>query len=209
MQRVFQIAVTGGIAGGKSAAAAYFAACGIPVFDADQAAHALYSEVEWCERLAGEWGSGILDETGKLNRQALARIVFADDAELEKLNRLVHPELRKRMRDWSARCAASGERLAVLEIPLLFESGWSSDFDATLAVWTPDAVARVRSGARNWPEGEWEARSARQWSATRKLEMADYGIVNSGSMAFLTAQCDYLLAIWRCRAAETAAREKV
>ena len=80
-----------------------------------------------------------------------------------------------------------------LEVPLLFELGWECEFPATLAVWAPAALRRARLRSRGYEAAEVAARDRRQWSPERKLELADYAVINTGSPEFLKSQCKLLI----------------
>ncbi len=195
VQHTGKIAVTGGIGCGKSSVVAFFAAHGIPVVSADGICHQLYQEPAWSQRIAREWGAEVMEPDGGINRKRLGDMVFRNPEQLEKLNRIVQPEIRSRVVRW----LETNHPLAVVEVPLLFESGWEGDFDAVIAVWSPLAVCRERVRERGWTPEELELRSHRQWTPERKLELADFGIINYGSREMLTRQCERIFASLRGR----------
>jgi len=137
------VGLTGSIAMGKSTAAAALRGMGIPVHDADGAVH----------RLLGEGGAavGAIEQAfpgtvadGAVDRKALGRQVFHDAAALRRLENILHPMVRADSRRFLRRCAARRERLAVLDIPLLFETGRNRDCDVTIVVSAPAFLQKQR-----------------------------------------------------------------
>ena len=93
--------------------------------------------------------------------------------------------------------AAADAEITVTEVPLLFECGWQGDFDCTTAVWSDRKTALERIPCRNWDEAEYLRRAAAQLPAEKKLEMADFGLVNNGTAESLMRQCADLMAFWK------------
>lgn len=142
---MFLLGLTGSIGMGKSTTAELFAAAGIPVHEADHAVHRLY---------AGEGAAavesafpGVLAD-GKVNREELSKRVLGNPEALARLEAIVHPMVRQMSREFLARAKASGARVAVLDIPLLFETGGESRVDAVVVVSAPADVQRARVLAR-------------------------------------------------------------
>ena len=104
-----------------------------------------------------------------------------------------HPELERQMTAAIAAARRRPEIVTVWEVPLLFELGWESVFDAVAVVWTEPALRRLRLQARGLTDEEILRREARQWPAERKLEQADYALINNGSAIYLQMQCMELL----------------
>lgn len=171
------IGLTGGIGSGKSTVARVFETLGVPVFDADREALALYDEdqsllVEVMQR----FGASVLDVNGRLNRQALASIVFKDAEALQQLNAMVHPRVAKKFDAWKKVQRASA---VVREAAILFESGSAADCDFVVVVTAPEDLRVDRVQKRNgWNEAEVRARMNRQWSEQQLIERADAVIVN-------------------------------
>jgi dephospho-CoA kinase len=177
-----RIGLTGGIASGKSTVGRLLAARGLPVLDADGYAR---------EALApGSPGAqAVLARYGTLDRAALGRIVFADAAERQWLEQLVHPLVR-------ARFAAELERLAaapvvVLMIPLLFEAGLEELCSEVWLVDCDEAQQLARLMARNGlSAAEARARIAAQWPLARKRTLADVVLDNRGGPQQLEGQLE-------------------
>jgi dephospho-CoA kinase len=132
--------------------------------------------------VVARFGPGILDTAGSLDRSALARIIFADDAARADLEAIVHPEVYRRIREWSANL--TGVPAAIADIPLLFETGHNPDFDKVIVcACEPDEQVR-RLMARNGLSAEdARARLAAQWPIEEKVARADYVIRTDGTHA--------------------------
>jgi dephospho-CoA kinase len=167
------VAITGGIAAGKSEALAAFARRGAAVRSSDEVVHDLLAHDEDVRAAIRErWGD---DAVG--DRTRIGEIVFADPVELEWLERLLHPKTRQAIDTW---VGAVDAPLAVLEIPLLYETGGESRFDAVVALTAPPEQRRERRGL--FPE-----REARLIPDEEKLRRADFSYVNDGSLEALDA----------------------
>jgi dephospho-CoA kinase len=185
MRRPLAVAVTGGIAAGKSEALAAFARRGAAVASSDEVVHRLYREDADLQAALRERWDGAVFADGEVDRAAVGRIVFADRGELEWLERELHPRVRRAVDAWieGLRAEADPPALAVVEIPLLYETGGESRFDAVVAVTAP---AAVREGRR----GPVDEREARLLPDEEKLRRADFGFVNDGTLAELDAFVD-------------------
>jgi dephospho-CoA kinase len=175
------IGLTGGIGSGKTTVAAIFQSLGIPVFNADSEALALYSEDASLLREVTEmFGKEVLNADGTLNRMQLASIVFGDEVALNKLNTLVHPRVADRFIQWKNQQRSS---IVLRESAILFESGSYSDCDAVIVVSAPEKLRVERVMKRSaLTKEEVEARMARQWPQSKVLEQADRIIVNDDRM---------------------------
>ena len=170
------IGVTGGIGSGKSTVCRVFASLGIPVYSADDMAKELmHSSPELVCGIKNEFG-GEIYSSGKLNRQALAAIVFNDPEKLTKLNELVHPAVAQDFEQW---CSAQKSHIVLKEAAILFETGGNHLLDETVLVKAPkhERIKRVcaRDGAS---EQEVENRMKNQWDDDKKEELADHVIQN-------------------------------
>jgi dephospho-CoA kinase len=182
------LAVTGGIACGKSLVGACLAEAGVPVCEADAVARAVVRRGERAHAAVVEaFGRGILAPDGEIDRAALAREVFADPAKRERLNALTHPEVMRRLRAW---VGEQQERSAIAAaiIPLLFEIGDERNWSVTLCVAAPRADQIERLLARGLTREEAETRIAAQMPLSQKMERADCVIFNCGSRAWLREQ---------------------
>ena len=164
-----RVAITGGIGAGKSEALKAFARHGAAVISSDDIVHDLIAYDE-------EVRAALLDRFGTTDRGEIARVVFADRAELDWLESLLHPRVRERSERWSAEQDAP---LAVAEIPLLYETGGEAHFDAVVVITAPREVRESRTRV------PLAARSGRLIPEEDKVRRADYAYVNDGSPAEL------------------------
>ncbi len=119
------IGIVGGIGSGKSTIAAEFAKLGCKVIDADRIAHELLEEPPVREKVVGLFGQAVLDSSGKIDREKLAEVVFADDHMLASLNRIIHPLVLQRTQVLIEQCKSKNQvKAIVLDMPLLVEVGW-------------------------------------------------------------------------------------
>lgn len=182
------IAVTGGIACGKSTAARFMAEDGVPVCDADELAHAALEPGTPVYRgVVGHFGSAILDPQGRIDRASLGRRVFADDGERATLNRLVHPYVIAGYRRWVRGMRPAG-RTVVVVLPLLYEAGLVEEWSAVVCVSALRRTQLHRLQRRGHDEAEARRRIAAQMPLREKEARADYVIVNEGTMDVLRRQ---------------------
>jgi dephospho-CoA kinase len=194
-----QVGLTGGIGSGKSAVARRFAELGALVIDSDALAREVVAAgMPGLAAVVEAFGPGVLREDGTLDRPALGRIVFGDDEARARLNRIVHPLVRRRAVDLAA--AAPEGTVVVQDVPLLVESGLGGSFDLVVVVEAPEDV-RVARLARDRGMGEAEARSrmAAQASDAERRAAADVVIVNDTDLATLRDRVDE---VWRERIAQ-------
>jgi len=170
--------LTGGIASGKSAVAARLRAFGVPVIDADDVAREVVaSGTEGLRAIVAEFGDGVLDAVGTLDRKALGRIVFADDARRKRLNAIVHPLIGKRTLERAAELDRAGESLACYEAALLVENGAADAFRPLVVVSCPQDVQIARILARDGATREEAlARIRAQKPVAEKVAVADFVI---------------------------------
>ncbi|MHC4606252.1 MAG: dephospho-CoA kinase [Planctomycetota bacterium] len=180
------IGLTGGIGSGKSAAASIFREMGARVVDADAIGHRVLGEPAVRRALARAFGEEVL-HGGRIDRAAVARRAFAGPASVRRLNRIVHPRIRREVvRRLNAARRRGGP--VVLDAALLMEKGSDRFCDVLVYV---DAARKVRTRRlkkRGWSPGELRRRENAQWPAGRKRARADYIIRNGGSRAALRAQ---------------------
>lgn len=188
MTACIKIAVTGGIASGKSLAGSCLASMGVAVCDADELGHALLREdPEVVNAVLQAFGRGILGAGGRIDRAKLAGKVFADPALRARLNALMHPPIRER---WQAWLAAHGEEpAAAVIVPLLFEAalvgrGW----DAIICVAAPRSRRQGWLRARGLTDREIAARLEAQMPTREKIVRSDFVIMNNWSEAVLKEQ---------------------
>jgi dephospho-CoA kinase len=179
------IGLTGGIASGKSTVSNLFKEMDITVVDADVEARlaVMKGETAYLKILA-EFGEDILLDNGEIDRQKLGSIIFYHEERRQILNEIVHPEVRKRMRDQVEKAIKNSEEVVVLDIPLLFESKLTNMVDKTLLVYVDDETQLKRLIERNnLSEADARARISSQMPLSDKIKLADAVIDNNGSIA--------------------------
>jgi dephospho-CoA kinase len=186
------IGLTGSMGMGKSAAAKHFARRGVPVFDADAEVHRLYEGEVVVPAIAAAFPKAV--SGGKVDRGLLAQEVAGSPEKLKSLERIVHPMVVKAEIDFLRDLEVKGARLALLEIPLLFETGAESRVDVTVVVSAPAEVQRTRVLAR---PGMTDAKLAgllkRQLSDREKRARADFVVDSGTSLADMQRQIDKLI----------------
>jgi dephospho-CoA kinase len=171
-QRMFILGLTGSLGMGKSTTARFFAEAGVPVHDADAVVHRLY-EGEAAAAIEAEFPGATTG--GKVDRNKLAARVLGDAAALKRLEAIVHPLVQQAEERLLAEAEARGERIAVLDIPLLFETGGDRRVDAVVVVSAPPEVQRARVLERPGMTMEkLEAILAKQMPDAEKRARADF-----------------------------------
>lgn len=183
------IGLTGGIAAGKSEALAAFERLGAKTISSDAVVHELLDSEPLLGHLTERWGAEVASG-GRVDRTRVGEIVFADPEELSWLEAQIHPLVGERIDAWLASLPPTTE-IAVVEVPLLFESGMDGVFDTTVAVVASDPVRRRRAEARGHAlVGE---REARQLDQETKAARAEHMILNEGSLEDLERQLSALI----------------
>jgi dephospho-CoA kinase len=187
------VGLTGGIGSGKSTAAALLVDRGAILIDADQLAREVVEPgTEGLGRVVDRFGPEILLEDGRLDRAKLASVVFADEPSLKDLNSIVHPAVGVLMAQRLAALQETDE-IVVLDIPLLVEGGARDRHPVAglLVIDSPVDLAIERLvTTRGMERADAERRIAAQASRTERLAMADYVIVNMGTLEELAAMVD-------------------
>jgi dephospho-CoA kinase len=186
------IGLTGGIGSGKSEALAACRRAGAAVLSSDQVVHDLLAKDEVVELLVARWGQGVLSN-GKIDRAAVAQIVFDKPDQLQWLEQNLFPLVGAEIVAWRAELLASGDppRVAVVEVPLLFEAGAEGGFDTTVAIVADERLRAERAAARD--HHAVDERTARQLSQDEKARRADHVIHNDGSLEDLEREVEDLL----------------
>ena len=176
------LGLTGGIGSGKSTALAYLHELGAATISSDDIVHDLYSTAEVVDRIRERFGDAVVDGAGGISRPALAGIVFSDEAELRWLEDLLHPFVRDAVAHWVERQQKARPRpaLIVVEVPLLFETGFEQRFDHIMLITAPDDVRRKRVAAK-LTDSEFRRRRAQQMPEDEKVRRSDFVYANSGS----------------------------
>ena len=187
--------LTGSLAMGKSETARMFASLGIPVFDADAEVHRLYAQGGAAvEMIGARFPEAIVD--GAVDRRRLGEIVLKDAAALRAVEKLVHPLVRNAEAEFLRKCRGEARPLAVLDIPLLFETGRQRDVDRIIVVSAPADVQRSRALTRPGMTAEkFEAIAARQVPDAERRRQAHFIVDSSQGLDQALAQVKAIVAI--------------
>ncbi len=173
------IGLTGGIASGKSTLSAFFSQNGCFVIDADKIAHEVTSKnSEGAKKIEQEFGSQFFID-GELNRKKLAKHVFSSKENTQKLNEIIHPLVISRI---LSLIDQSTDKIIVLDVPLLFESGLNKICDKTICVYCGEENQILRAIERSdYSETDVKNRINNQFSEQEKITLSDYSINTSGT----------------------------
>ncbi len=179
------IGLVGGIGAGKSAVAAILGRLGCLVVDADRDARAAVDRPEIREQLVRWWGPSVIGDDGKVNRKAVASIVFSDPAQRTRLEALVHPVVKAFRGEVIERARSQGMRGVVIDAPLLFEAQSDKECDAVLFVDTPLQRRLEHVQGRGWDASELQRRERAQMPLEAKKAACHATVVNDGSLETL------------------------
>ena len=179
------IGLVGGIGAGKSAVAAILGRLGCLVVDADRDARAAIDRPEIRDQLVRWWGSSVLGEDGKVNRKAVASIVFSDPAQRTRLEALVHPVVKAFRGEVIERARSQGLRGVVIDAPLLFEAQSDKECDAVIFIDTPPERRLEHVRGRGWDAAELDRRERAQMPLAAKRAACQATVVNDGSLEAL------------------------
>lgn len=190
------VGLTGNIASGKSTVAELLAARGATIIDADVLARrAVEPGSPALRAIVGRWGNGLLSGDGTLDRAALRRIVFENPAELEALNVIVHPEVRRLRDEEVAAARARGDRVVVCDIPLLYEQAMEHEFIRVILVDAPQDVRLERlMRDRGLSRDDAMLMIVAQMPAELKRARADFIVDNDGTREALEERVNE---VWR------------
>ena len=184
------LGLVGSPAGGKSTVAATLADCGATWIDADRIAREVLDRPHIRNTLAARFGTHILAEDGRVDRQRMAAIVFGDDDSkglaLNYLESIVHPPTRFEIGEQLKYAAAQNVAVAVLDVPLLFESGWDLACDQIWSVDAPFDIRVNRAAERGWDDAEMRRRESNQLPIAEKARRSGRVISNQGTLQELT-----------------------
>jgi len=183
------VGLTGGLGAGKSEALRLLGELGAATLSTDAVVHDLLETPELRDLVAERLGSDVLADSG-LDRARIAARVFADDGARAWLEGTLWPRVGARVAEW--RAGVEPGRVAVVEVPLLFESGMEKVFDATIAVVADEKVRAARAGTRGH-EGM-AGREGRQLSQSEKSQRADFTVRNDGTLEELKLSLSKVLA---------------
>ena len=185
-QKPLVLCLTGSLGMGKSTAAKFFAAEGVPVHDSDAVVHALYEGEAVAPIEAAFPGT---TSNGKVDRGKLATIVVNDKAALARLEAIVHPLVGQARDKFLADAQASGAPVVLLDIPLLFEIGHERNCDAVVVVSAPAEIQRARAFERpGMTEEKFAALMAKQLPDAEKRRRADFIVDSSQGLDYARAQ---------------------
>ncbi len=186
--------LTGGLGMGKSTAAEFLGARRVPVVDTDELARQFTQPGQPAlAEIQAAFGKDILAPDGRLRRDALAQIVFADAASRRKLEAILHPRIRER---WQAQIESwrrENHPLAVVVIPLLFETGAESAFHKIICVACSAPTQRQRLLSRGWTPDQIQQRLAAQWPVDQKIARSDFVVWTDGALDVHTQQLEQIL----------------
>jgi dephospho-CoA kinase len=188
------VGLTGGVGMGKSTTDHLIRERGIPVIDTDSLSRQLVEPGQPAlAEIAAEFGSGVLDRQGRLDRRALGQLVFNDDQARAKLESILHPRIR---RLWKAQVETwnlEGRAMGVVVIPLLFETRAEEEFDFTVCVACSVAAQKERLESRGWTSAQITQRIKAQLPIEQKISNSDFVLWNEAAPEVLAAQLDAAL----------------
>ena len=176
-----RVGLTGGVASGKSTVAALLTALGATLIDADQLAREVVATgTPGLASVVEEFGSELLTESGELDRPAMGRLVFGDEAARKRLEAIIHPLVFERIVELEEEAPSGG--VVVHDIPLLAENGRAGEFDAVIVVDVPAEVQLERMlRDRGWSQEDAESRMRAQSSREDRLALATHVVKNTGT----------------------------
>jgi dephospho-CoA kinase len=189
---MLKIALTGGIATGKSYVLARFRQHGVPCLDADELAHGVTAaETEATTAIVARFGTDILAADGSVDRRKLGPIVFADPAARRELEAITHPAVYRAIQAGLRAFELMGEdAFAIVDVPLLFETGAEKNFDKVIVTTCPTATQLARLTARGLGEEAARQRLAAQWPSEKKTARADFVVDTGGTFEDTNRQVD-------------------
>ncbi len=181
--------LTGGMGMGKTTVARIFEKKGTPVVDSDKLARQVVEPGQPAlAEIIDQFGDGIIDPQGRLDRAKMAQQVFGDDIAREQLETIIHPRVRARWQGKISEWRKQQVCLGVVVIPLLFEVEAQDQFDVVLCVACSASTQRERLRQRKWDEEQISARIASQMDIADKMKLADHVLWNEGDMDLLRDQ---------------------
>jgi dephospho-CoA kinase len=193
---VLRVALTGGIATGKSYVLDQLRQRGVACLDADALVHGVQAAgTEASAAIAARFGSDVLASDGSIDRGKLAPLVFADQAARRDLEAIVHPAVYRAIAAGLRGLELLGDSIAVVDVPLLYETGAEKDFDRVIVTACSPETQIARLVERGLTEGEARQRLAAQWPTQRKVERADFVIRTDGTFEETNRQIDEILKV--------------
>jgi dephospho-CoA kinase len=187
--------LTGGVGMGKSTAAEFLRTRGVQMVDTDELARQLVQPGQAAlAEIQTEFGKNIVTSDGRLRRDELAEIIFANAAARKKLETILHPRIRER---WLAQVEIwrkENRALAIVVIPLLFETRAESHFDKIICVVCSAPAQRQRLLSRGWTPNQIQQRLAAQWPVEQKISRADFVVWTDGALDAHAQQLERIFA---------------
>ncbi len=191
---MLRVALTGGAATGKSYVLEQFRRAGVPCLVADDLAHGVTDAgTEVTAAIAARFGPGVIGRDGSVDRSALGPIVFADADARRDLESIVHPAVYRAIEAGLRAFERSGDRLAIIEIPLLYESGHAADFDRVIVTVSSEEHQLERLMGRGLSESRARQVLAAQLPTAQKAALANFVIQTDGEKSETDAQVHHIL----------------
>jgi dephospho-CoA kinase len=188
------LGLTGGVGMGKSATDVLIRARGIPVIDTDALARQLVEPGQPAlAEIASALGPLLVDDHGRLRRAELARLIFSDPRARQRLEDILHPKIRSLWKSGLKTIELNGGKLAVVVIPLLFETHAERELDATLCIACSPATQLTRLSTRGWSAEQIQQRIAAQLPIEGKMKRSNFVFWNEASLEVLSGQLELLL----------------
>ena len=193
------IGIVGGIGSGKSTVALALQELGGFIVNGDSLGHEALCSPGIKEKLIDHWGNAVFDASGEVDRRKLGRIVFADPAELKKLEGLVFPYIEKRIREEIAAARSRPTaKFIILDAAIMLETGWNRNCDKILFVDAPRELRLARlAEKRGWDANELERREKAQMPIEDKRRRSDAVIINDGDPEKVARQAKVTLECWK------------
>ncbi len=190
------IGLTGGTGSGKGCVGQCFLSYGIRTIDTDVVSRDVCQKGSAClSELTAHFGEFILNDDGTLNRKKLAEIAFSDSQKHKMLNSITHKHILDDVRKWLAKCEENGDIAAIVDAPLLYESGFDKECDIIIAVTAPRDTRTERIRTRDMlSDAEINARMSKQNDDLFYTKNADYVIINDSTVEDLQKQVDGIYA---------------
>ncbi len=183
MLKLKKIAITGGVASGKTSVCRFFEELGACVVNADAIVHELLKpSTDLGQQIIRQFGPEVI-KNGEISRRDIAEKAFKEPGQLKKLEELLHPAVLQKIEElYTAACNKGSYSSFVVEIPLLFEIGMESRYDVIVAVLSDESKAKKRFEQAGFQETEYDLRMSRQLKPKEKAAKAHYIIHNNGSL---------------------------
>jgi dephospho-CoA kinase len=188
------IGLTGGIGMGKSTAGKLLQQWLVPVVDTDTLARQVVEPGQPALReIEAAFGAGVIGADGRLQREELARLVFADDSRRKALEAIVHPRIRELWQSYVTLWKTEHRSRCVVIIPLLYETGAAAQFDSIICVACSATAQWQRLIARGWTQEQIHQRLGAQWPIQQKMDLANYVVWTEAGLDTHAAQLERII----------------